>query len=312
MEAKDLDEAIALQNQVEFGLTGGIHSLEISEVERWLDEVQIGNAYVNRGITGAIVQRQPFGGWKKSSVGLGSKVSGPNYVMLFGRWSDSTDIASAAQLPMPAGAAGDLLRSASEKNALTEAGLAWLKAAAASDAQAWEAEFGTPTDPTGLGSEANIFRYLPTSVVLRVGADAEPHHALRTLLAGHRAGASAVVSVDKDASKEVRRAVKLAAKAFGIDVEKNETEDEFAAALAEGRYDQGLGARVRAVGSLSRSVWEAVSHRPEIALLDDPITASGRVEIRHWVKEQSVSMTLHRFGNSSSQFKALAERLKGQ
>ena len=71
----------------EFGLTGGIHSLDEHEVADWLDRVEVGNAYVNRHITGAIVQRQPFGGWKRSSVGCGPKAGGPFYVEAFGTWS---------------------------------------------------------------------------------------------------------------------------------------------------------------------------------------------------------------------------------
>ena len=63
---KDLDHAIALQNASAYGLTGGIQSLDSAEIAHWLDRVQVGNAYVNRHITGAIVQRQPFGGWKGS------------------------------------------------------------------------------------------------------------------------------------------------------------------------------------------------------------------------------------------------------
>src|SRR5690606_23272480 len=63
MRAKDLDEALALQNAVPYGLTAGIHSLDADEVGYWLDRVQAGNLYVNRPITGAIVRRQPFGGW---------------------------------------------------------------------------------------------------------------------------------------------------------------------------------------------------------------------------------------------------------
>ena len=80
MRADDLDHAIELQNGTPYGLTGGIHSLDDAEVERWLDGVQVGNAYINRGVTGAIVQRQPFGGWKRSSVGCGPKAGGPDYV----------------------------------------------------------------------------------------------------------------------------------------------------------------------------------------------------------------------------------------
>ena len=75
MRADDLDHAIALQNAGEFGLTGGIHSLDEHEIRHWLDHVEVGNAYVNRHITGAIVQRQPFGGWKRSSVGCGPKAA---------------------------------------------------------------------------------------------------------------------------------------------------------------------------------------------------------------------------------------------
>jgi RHH-type proline utilization regulon transcriptional repressor/proline dehydrogenase/delta 1-pyrroline-5-carboxylate dehydrogenase len=78
MRATDLDEAIKLQNAPRYGLTGGIHTLEDSEAARWLEHVRVGNAYVNRHITGAIVQRQPFGGWKRSAIGPGAKAGGPN------------------------------------------------------------------------------------------------------------------------------------------------------------------------------------------------------------------------------------------
>ncbi len=83
MRADDLDHAIELQSSTPFGLTGGIHSLDEDEVDRWLRRVEVGNAYVNRHITGAIVRRQPFGGWKASSVGGGPKAGGPNYVAAF-------------------------------------------------------------------------------------------------------------------------------------------------------------------------------------------------------------------------------------
>src|SRR3546814_2929448 len=58
MRAETLDDAIDLQNGTDFGLTGGLHSLDDDEIDRWLERVEVGNAYVNRHITGAIVQRQ--------------------------------------------------------------------------------------------------------------------------------------------------------------------------------------------------------------------------------------------------------------
>lgn len=87
MKVASLDEAIAVENAVPFGLTGGIHTLDPDEVGHWLDRVEVGNAYVNRHITGAIVRRQPFGGWKRSVVGPTVKAGGPHYVASLGRWA---------------------------------------------------------------------------------------------------------------------------------------------------------------------------------------------------------------------------------
>ena len=96
MTAGSLDEAIDLQNATGYGLTGGLHSLDRDEVEHWMERVEVGNAYVNRHITGAIVQRQSFGGWKGSVVGPGAKPGGPNYVAQFGSWSDPAVAAGGA------------------------------------------------------------------------------------------------------------------------------------------------------------------------------------------------------------------------
>ncbi len=114
MSATTLDEAIAWQNGTAFGLTAGLHSLEATEIQAWLDRVEAGNVYVNRSITGAIVRRQPFGGWKRSAVGPGAKAGGPDYLMGFGRWEPAIDADSA---PPDAAASDD----------------AWLAAARASD-----------------------------------------------------------------------------------------------------------------------------------------------------------------------------------
>ncbi len=86
MRAADLDEAIRWQNQPAYGLTAGLHALDPAEIDRWRDAVHAGNLYVNRGTTGAIVRRQPFGGWKRSVVGPGAKAGGPDYVASLGTW----------------------------------------------------------------------------------------------------------------------------------------------------------------------------------------------------------------------------------
>ena len=81
MKANDLDEALAIANGVKYALTGGFMSRSPAAIERARREFRVGNLYINRGITGALVERQPFGGLKMS--GIGSKAGGPDYLLQF-------------------------------------------------------------------------------------------------------------------------------------------------------------------------------------------------------------------------------------
>ncbi|MDD7965181.1 proline dehydrogenase family protein [Actinomycetospora lemnae] len=185
LHAADLDEAIALQNATGYGLTGGLHALDPDEIEHWTERVEVGNAYVNRHITGAIVQRQSFGGWKGSVVGPGAKPGGPNYVAQFGTWHDGP-LDALPSAPLEA-AAAELLATAAPDFGPDD--LTWLRAAAGSDAAAWRDEFSVEHDPTGLRVEANIFRYRPLPALrLVVGPDARPRDVLRVRLAAACAG----------------------------------------------------------------------------------------------------------------------------
>lgn len=140
MRASSLQEALDWQNATDFGLTAGLHTLSREEQLWWQDRVQAGNLYINRPITGAIVRRQPFGGWKRSCVGPGAKAGGPNYPHLFTTLRDSD---AAVQI----------------------------QAVESSYRDAWKNEFSCDHDPSALRCEANVFRYRPCrGVVLRVGA----------------------------------------------------------------------------------------------------------------------------------------------
>ena len=78
-----LREAVKLVNSLDYGLTSGLQSLDEAEQKYWRDHIVAGNLYINRGITGAIVNRQPFGGMKLSAFGGGIKAGGVNYVSSF-------------------------------------------------------------------------------------------------------------------------------------------------------------------------------------------------------------------------------------
>jgi NAD-dependent aldehyde dehydrogenases len=81
LKARDLDEAFAIANDTDYALTGGLFSRSPSALERARRELACGNLYLNRGITGAIVERHPFGGYKMS--GAGTKAGGRGYLENF-------------------------------------------------------------------------------------------------------------------------------------------------------------------------------------------------------------------------------------
>ncbi|MEV7972655.1 proline dehydrogenase family protein [Cellulomonas sp. NPDC089187] len=179
IRVETLDQAIAVQNDVDLGLTGGLHSLDPTEIDHWLDRVEVGNAYVNRHITGAVVQRQPFGGWKASVVGPGAKAGGPHYVAQLGRWQDAPEVA-----------------------ALDDD--AWLAWAVRDDARCWAERFGITHDPTGLAAEENTLRYRPIPrLTVRVGADARARDLRRVLAAARIAGVPVEVDRGEDFEQRV-------------------------------------------------------------------------------------------------------------
>ena len=81
MHAADFDEALAIANDHAYKLTGGVYTRKPAHIERAKAELRVGNLYINRGITGALVARQPFGGFGLS--GVGSKAGGPDYLLQF-------------------------------------------------------------------------------------------------------------------------------------------------------------------------------------------------------------------------------------
>ena len=81
LRARDFDEALQIANGTRYALTGGVYSRSPEHLERARREFRVGNLYLNRKITGALVGRQPFGGFKMS--GVGSKAGGPDYLLQF-------------------------------------------------------------------------------------------------------------------------------------------------------------------------------------------------------------------------------------
>ena len=81
IKVKDFQQALEVANGTNYALTGGLYSRTPSHIEKAQEDFEVGNLYINRTITGAIVARQPFGGFKLS--GVGSKAGGPDYLLQF-------------------------------------------------------------------------------------------------------------------------------------------------------------------------------------------------------------------------------------
>ncbi|MEU4163217.1 bifunctional proline dehydrogenase/L-glutamate gamma-semialdehyde dehydrogenase [Actinoplanes sp. NPDC026670] len=285
MTADTLDMAIDIVNEVDYGLTSGLHSLDEDEIRVWLDRVQAGNLYVNRGITGAIVQRQPFGGWKRSAVGPGTKAGGPNYLVGLTGWA-SRPATTGAEITHPGVRA--LLASVASADVSADAAsdassdvsadaLASIERAARSDAAF---DFRTPSDVTGLAVERNVFRYLPTPVTVRLAAGGSVADLVRVLAAGLLTGAEIRVS------SAVPLPSAVAAHCPGLTVEDDTT---FAAGLT--------ASRIRLIGGDAPALAAATGGRPDLAIWSAPVTESGRVELLPFLREQAISITAHRFGN---------------
>ena len=287
MTAETLEEAIAIQNQIEYGLTAGLHSLNSEELGTWLDSIQAGNLYVNRGITGAIVQRQPFGGWKKSAVGAGTKAGGPNYLAGLGDWTPAKSAAN-AEITNP----GVRRIIDAAEAALEPEDLASVRRALASDAQAWADEFGTARDVSGLSAERNIFRYRSLPVTVRLSEGAPLAHLVRTVAAGVLAGSELTVSTAVELPAQLRPVL------IALDIEVTvESDADWLASMgrlaAAGKLSNG---RVRLIGGTPAALAKATGGRPDLAIYAHPVTEAGRVELLPFLHEQAVSITAHRFG----------------
>lgn len=81
MRARDLEDALRIANGTKYALTGGCYSRSPQHIEMVKRKFRVGNLYINRKCTGALVDRQPFGGFKLS--GIGSKAGGPDYLLQF-------------------------------------------------------------------------------------------------------------------------------------------------------------------------------------------------------------------------------------
>lgn len=282
MRAEDLDHAIQLANGTPYGLTGGLHSLDEREQRHWAAHIDVGNAYINRTITGAIVRRQPFGGHKLSGFGPGAKAGGPNYVAQMCRITQ-------ASMPRRLRAYGEavdrLARAAAEH--LDGSGERLLLDSAKSYAYAWETHFGRIHDPSGLRGQDNLFRYQPASPLLIL---AERAHHVVDLVRACAAALTCGVEFNVCIGTQLAQGRPWLAQLPGVQLSVCCSEDLIRL------LEHASLRRIRAVGPVSERVRNATLEH-DLHVATQPVMATGRIELRHYLIEQALCIEHHRYGN---------------
>jgi RHH-type proline utilization regulon transcriptional repressor/proline dehydrogenase/delta 1-pyrroline-5-carboxylate dehydrogenase len=187
------------------------------------------------------VRRQPFGGWKRSSIGPGAKTGGPGDVLRLVRWRPPA--------PLPTHDSYD----------------EW-----------WQRQFGAEVDASALRAERNVLRYRPLrKAICRIGPATTSAEVLLLRRASDVTGVRLEVSAPRETSSE------------GAVPEDEET---LAARLGTSGAE-----RLRILAPCGDALL-AAAHAASITVDPTPVTGHGRVELPRWLREQAISVTMHRHG----------------
>ncbi|MEJ2154587.1 MAG: bifunctional proline dehydrogenase/L-glutamate gamma-semialdehyde dehydrogenase [Desulfobacteraceae bacterium] len=294
MPADNLDQAIDLVHQTGFGLTSGLESLDAREQARWKKTVKAGNLYINRGTTGAVTLRQPFGGMGKSALGPAIKAGGPNYVAQF---METKDVA-----PPKVEAIG-------KEHALLRMALAWRRKilwnrlefytedidktirAIKSYLFHWEQEFSKEKDFFHIRGQDNLHCYRPIGAIgIRLHPQDSLFDALARIAAARITGNTAVISIPEEQDNEVT--------AFLSGVEGQEL---LGPSPVHRQSDEEL---IAAMTVLQRIRYAAPERAPEAVLkaaadngyyiARQSVLMEGRLELIHYMQNQSICHSYRR------------------
>lgn len=296
MRADNLEHAINIVNATGYGLTSGIESLDEREVDYWKKNIRAGNLYVNRGTTGAIVLRQPFGGLGKSAIGAGRKVGVYNYVTQFMdvkelRRPQVTEKRT-SKLAKLADRWDTDSRYADYSDQITD-----LQAALQSYMKNYEEEFSKSRDFFKLRGEDNIFKYLKLeSVALRVCEKDNLFEAMARILAAKVCGVQVKVSLEADMNNPVSQFLfRYSQKILKDgDIIKRETEADFAKCFSQ--VDRIMYANKN---NISDFIFERAAEELTFIVRNPPMM-EGRLELLNFFEEQAISDSYHRYGNLGS------------
>ncbi|HTF80522.1 MAG TPA: aldehyde dehydrogenase family protein, partial [Cytophagales bacterium] len=276
MKADDLKEAIALSNGVDFGLTSGLESLDEDEINTWKSLTHVGNLYINRSTTGAIVQRQPFGGLKSSCFGFGMKAGGMHYIKQFLK-PDLSSFTYTESLP--------------EKFKQWQAHLSEMEAqelghAEKNYSESYFSHFSKEIDYAHIRGQYNLNRYLkPEKIVLCIDAQVGARDITMVLGAADVMGLRVEVLATEDTNYD-----DVFTKS-GIHIHRLASWDDVETYLHHHIAIRALNKNRLPLSLLKKA------HDKAIHIYGDAPVALGSFELLNYLTEQSISYSYHRYGN---------------
>ena len=277
-----LEQGVEYLSKLPYGLTSGLQSLDESEQAYWKDNVEAGNLYINRGVTGAIVNRQPFGGMKLSAFGGGIKAGGVNYVSCFVNVKEkeitNTEAANSAHTYSHI---STLLKGAELKR---------YDIGVTSFITNYDNIFSKEEDVNNLYGESNTFRYLPLDLVaLRVYPNDKLDDIALIVTASQIARTPIIVSV----GSEYGRLTELRNIMDELNISTIIESDEIFISKIN-NYS-----RIRTCSSnIGVEIFKEAAKTGLYVATSAPVV-EGRIELLHYLKEQSISFEYHRYGSIS-------------
>lgn len=297
MRATDLDRAIELVNQTGYGLTSGLESLDSREKKFWQEHIKAGNLYVNRGTTGAVTLRQPFGGMGKSAIGAGIKAGSPTYAVQFMAHEDT-------QFPPvgPFQQTHPLLNLATQWQQKLDCGQFnevqsdIRKAVRAMKSYIYHVEqhFSRYIDYFHLRGQDNILRYLPVGImVVRLHKDDNLFETLARIAAARIAGCKLRISISDGLDNGITRFLhgKDGQRLIGNTRLNYETDKDIIERISKvDRIRYAMPQRVPV------NVLKAAA-AAGFYIARSPVLMEGSIELLQYYQQQSICNNYHRYGN---------------
>jgi len=290
MRASTLKHAIKIVNDTGYGLTSGIESLDEREVSYWKENLKAGNLYVNRGTTGAIVLRQPFGGMGKSAIGAGRKAGFYNYITQF---VDITEKRTPFQTQRHVNDLTQFLEKCKVGSSF-EKEFEKLEIALQSYCENYKNEFSKEKDYAKVRGEDNHFRYMPlNSVVIRVCKGDGMFDIVARILAARVSKVNFTVSIDDN---DILNDYLTKSPELFTSKDKLVTQDEKTFIQTITNFDRVIYSDISKV---SQEVFKQ-SAKTLVFIVRQNAMMEGRLELLNYFGEQSISHSFHRYGNIGS------------